>query len=116
MLIKEQNVKLEKELLHLQTYERIGSIRDQMKIKSLERRQENYDAKIKYELEHPPFNTPTIIPPQLPELESPRGKFSTNVFGTFLTNALSKINIPRLRRFIFEGFCFMELLDTCVTM
>ena len=44
-----------------------------MKIKKLEERQARHDTAVQHQLQNPPFVTPQIIMPQLPELESPQG-------------------------------------------
>ena len=70
--LKEQNDDLAEYVRKLESYENIGSVRDDLSYRKLKTESERHTEKVQYEIENPPFVTPTIEIPELPDIPSPR--------------------------------------------
>ena len=89
----------------LESYENIGAVRDDIEFRKLKMEAENHSRKVAHELAHPPFVTPTIQIPELPEIPSPRENIgrvqkaseslSVPFFNTFFLKETVVLNLSK---------------------
>ena len=70
--LRKHNDDLAEYVQKLESYENIGSVRDDLSYRKLKTESERHKEKVQYEIENPPFVTPTIEIPKLPDIPSPR--------------------------------------------
>ena len=70
--LRKHNDDLAEYVQKLESYENIGSVRDDLSYRKLKTESERHTEKVQYEIENPPFVTPTIEIPKLPDIPSPR--------------------------------------------
>lgn len=70
--LQEHNDDLTEYVQKLESYENIGSVRADLSYQKLKIESERHKEKVQYEIENPPFVTPTIEIPKLPDIPSPR--------------------------------------------